>query len=279
MNINNLFFHIHYCNSKQSQDGQSMPIKLSRTLHHHELVLLSEAQGIFNIDKKEYKLQDGMLLYIAPNIAYTLEIDSDHPVRLMTVHFSYTRVNLGEEGWGLAEERQALPLQPARQPKDFYLLEDAFRKLCESWYGKLPGYEFTSRTLLQQLFITIYQGLKQDRQNLLNYSSSLKVEKIITYMHEHLSGKIMLAELSELVQLSPAYLSRTFKELTGYSVIEFFNKLKMDKAKEMLIEGNPKIKEVAGALGFQDEFYFSRLFKKSEGLSPSEFYSKNVHGV
>ncbi|GGA24409.1 AraC family transcriptional regulator [Paenibacillus physcomitrellae] len=279
MNINNLYFHIHYCNFRQSEKDQLKSVKISRTLAHHELVLISEAKGFFIVDKKEYELKDGMLLYIAPNVAHTLETGPDSPVRLMTVHFSFTRVNFSEEGWELQEESRVLPFQPVQQIKDFYQIEDAFKKLCESWYGKLPGYEFTSRTLLQQLFITLYQGIKKDQLNQQNYSASLKVEKIIAYMHEHLTGKITLAELSELVQLSPAYLSRTFKEMTGYSLIEFFNKLKMDKAKEMLIEGSPKIKEVAGALGYSDEFYFSRLFKKSEGLSPSEFYSKNVHGV
>ncbi|MNH45884.1 HTH-type transcriptional activator Btr [compost metagenome] len=71
-------------------------------------------------------------------------------------------------------------------------------------------------------------------------------------------------------------MSRAFKEITGYTVIEFFNKLKMDKAKALLLEGDMKIKDVAQTLGYSDEFYFSRLFKKTEGLSPSEFQSKNV---
>ncbi|MNN93050.1 HTH-type transcriptional activator Btr [compost metagenome] len=78
------------------------------------------------------------------------------------------------------------------------------------------------------------------------------------------------------MQLSYTYLSRAFKEITGYTVIEFFNKLKMDKAKALLLEGDMKIKDVAQTLGYSDEFYFSRLFKKMEGLSPSEFQSKNV---
>jgi AraC family transcriptional regulator, transcriptional activator for feuABC-ybbA operon len=53
----------------------------------------------------------------------------------------------------------------------------------------------------------------------------------------------------------------------------------LDKAKEFIIDGNKKVKEVAGAIGFIDEFYFSRLFKKIEGVSPSKFYSKNVYEV
>jgi AraC family transcriptional regulator, transcriptional activator for feuABC-ybbA operon len=64
-------------------------------------------------------------------------------------------------------------------------------------------------------------------------------------------------------------------KLPGY---EFFNKIKVDKAKEIIIEGDKKIKEVAQILGFTDEFYFSRIFKKIEGISPTEFYHRNVHG-
>ncbi|WP_310941691.1 AraC family transcriptional regulator [Clostridium estertheticum] len=44
------------------------------------------------------------------------------------------------------------------------------------------------------------------------------------------------------------------------------------------MEGDKKVKEVAQILGFTDEFYFSRIFKKIEGISPSEFYHRNVHG-
>jgi YesN/AraC family two-component response regulator len=175
----------------------------------------------------------------------------------------------------LKRNGKTLPLQVAQGLKDYYQIEDVFKKLVESWDAKLPGYEFMSKTLLQQLLIAIAQNIKKENQN---FSTSLKVETIIQYMHEHMKDKITLTKLSDLVQLSPTYLSRAFKEITGYSIIEFFNKMKMDKAKEMILEGNKKIKEVAGALGFTDEFYFSRIFKKTEGLSPSEFYSKNVHG-
>jgi YesN/AraC family two-component response regulator len=53
--------------------------------------------------------------------------------------------------------------------------------------------------------------------------------------------------------------------------------MKIDKAKELIIEGNKKVKEVAYELGYANEFYFSRTFKRIEGISPSEFYTKNVY--
>jgi YesN/AraC family two-component response regulator len=216
-----------------------------------------------------------MLLYISPDVPHSLETDPKSPTDCLTVHFSYARVNINEGQWSISEELQALPYQAAQELKDYYQIEDVFKKLVATWDAKLPGYEFMSKSLLQQLLIAITQNIKKENNN---FSSSLKVERVIEYMHEHIQDKITLSQLSDLVQLSPTYLSRAFKETTGYSTIEFFNKIKVDKAKEIILGGNRKIKEVAGALGFADEFYFSRLFKKTEGLSPTEFYSKNVHG-
>lgn len=106
----------------------------------------------------------------------------------------------------------------------------------------------------------------------------MQIDRIIEYMRQNINRKITLEELSGIAGLSTFYLSRAFKDATGYPIIAYFNKMKTDKAKEMLIEGNKKVKEVAYELGYTNEFYFSRIFKRIEGLSPSEFYSKNVYG-
>jgi AraC-type DNA-binding domain-containing proteins len=276
MKLHTLYFHIHYCNSRQSTAGTVRPIKLSRTLKHHELIYIAQSKGTFSIDKKTHVLKDGMLLYIRPDAPHSIRTDPDAPGRFYSVHFSFARVNIEESQWNIKEEPQPFPLQAAQALADSYQVEDLFKRLAEAWNAKLPGYEFLAKSLLQQLFIAIAQNLKKAGPN---YSTSLKIEKIIRYMHEHIQDKIALEQLAGLAQWSPTYLSRTFRDATGYSVIEYFNKIKMDKAKDMMLAGDRKIKEVARALGYADEFYFSRLFKKTEGLSPSEYYSKIVHGV
>ncbi|MDQ0493878.1 AraC family transcriptional regulator [Paenibacillus brasilensis] len=276
MNINKLFFHIHYCNSSKFKETGRYPRKFTRTLSHHEFVLVTEGAGNIVIGGKTYPLKQGMLFYISPGVMHSLDPDTKDPPCFLTVHFSYAQVNFNDGQWDITDEPRMLPLHAAQELKDAYSVQDLFHKLVDCWDGKLPGYELMSRTLLQQLGIAIFQSVRKQQWS---GSNSRKMEKIIQYMHQHVSSKITLTELSEMVQLSPTYLSRTFKDTTGYAVIEFFNKIKIDKAKELLIEGDKKVKEVAQALGFTDEFYFSRLFKRMEGISPSEYYSKNVHGV
>jgi AraC-like DNA-binding protein len=275
MNFKNLFFYIHYCNYRNFNDSERYSKKITRTIPHHELIFITGGKGSITIDKKRHQVNGGMLFYIYPNVLYSLEIDAEGPGGFLSIHFSCARVSFNDNKWDISSQVEMLPLHLAQELKDYYPIYDGFKKLVDSWNAKLPGYEFITRTSFQQLFITIYQNIQKENRN---YGASLKVERIIQYMHQNINRQVTLTELSKLAQLSPAYLSRTFKEATGYSVIEYFNKIKIDKAKEVIIEGGKKVKEVAGTLGFSDEFYFSRTFKKIEGVSPSEFYSKNVHG-
>ena len=276
MLIKDLFFYIHYCNGKDLHRQGSYPRKINRILQHHELALVTGGKGTVRIDDKPYPMKPGLLIYLYPGLNHSFEPDSEEPLIVFTVHFSYTRVLFNDDRWKVEDAVKRLPCHTIQFLTDYYQIEDLFKKLVETWYGKLPGYEFTARTFLQQLLMAIHQNVRKREKN---YSASLKIEKLIEYMQQNINRKITLEELAEQVNLSPTYLSRIFKEGTDYSVIEFFNKLKIERAKEIMMDANPKIKEVARTLGFGDEFYFSRIFKQIEGISPSEYYSRNIHGL
>jgi AraC-like DNA-binding protein len=276
MGMNNLVFYIHYCGSRQPDEPWKYKTKISRILEHHELIFITGGSGSITIGDKRYQAEEGMIFYICSDIFQSIESDINNPLYFISVHFSYANVMLSDKRWNIKNGNNILPLNPMETVKDYYNTSYIFRKLISSWNEKLPGYELITTALLQQLIFELYSHKKKESRN---YSVSLKIENIIKYMHENINNKLTLNELAERVQLSPTYLSKVFKDNTGYSLIGFFNRIKIDKAKELIIEGNKKIKEVAHEVGFTDEFYFSRIFKKIEGISPAEFYSKNVHGV
>ncbi|MDO4261242.1 MAG: AraC family transcriptional regulator [Eubacteriales bacterium] len=102
---------------------------------------------------------------------------------------------------------------------------------------------------------------------------SPEVLQSISYIRESYNHKISLASVAEHVGLSSGYLCRIFKEETGVSINAYINNLRMTRAGELLMDKNSYIKEVAVSVGFEDQLYFSRLFKRYYGVTPSEYRS------
>lgn len=95
-------------------------------------------------------------------------------------------------------------------------------------------------------------------------------QKIINYLHENIDRRVTLEELGKITYSSPVYCGNVFKKNTGKSVIRYFNELKMEKAKGMILE-NVSLTKIALRLGFDDYNYFSRLFKKLCGCPPKQY--------
>lgn len=101
------------------------------------------------------------------------------------------------------------------------------------------------------------------------------VREIVKYMAGNLQGKLSLEAMSRDLHVSRTSLITVFKQKTGYSPMEYFNRLKIDKAKEYLREEPLSMTEIASALGYSSVHYFSKSFKKMTGMSPSE-YAKSI---
>ncbi len=99
------------------------------------------------------------------------------------------------------------------------------------------------------------------------------IDEAIRYMTERLDRTITLDELARHVGLSRQHLIEVFHEATGFPPIDYFQRIKMQRAGQMLDLTDLSVKQIAGELGFRDPLYFSRAFKKINGMSPSEYRS------
>ena len=77
-----------------------------------------------------------------------------------------------------------------------------------------------------------------------------------------------------VANLSPSHIATTFKKKTGFSLIEYFNQLKTQKACQYLLFTDLRVNEIANKLGIEDPYYFSRMFTKILGVSPVRYRSK-----
>jgi two-component system response regulator YesN len=101
------------------------------------------------------------------------------------------------------------------------------------------------------------------------------VAKAIGYMTENYRKDISLEDISREVNINPYYFSKRFKEGTGVNFIDYLTNIRIKKAKELLEDPKLSIKEICTKTGYSDPNYFSRIFKKIESVTPSEYREKS----
>lgn len=101
------------------------------------------------------------------------------------------------------------------------------------------------------------------------------VEKVIQYVKSKIPGEVTLAETANYVHLNPSYLSKLFKDKTDQNFVDFVIDMRMNEAKKLLERTSLRVNEIADRLGYSDITYFSNLFKRRTGVTPSE-YRKRV---
>ncbi len=121
--------------------------------------------------------------------------------------------------------------------------------------------------LLQDVALSIVNKVKSYN----NKSIRVILRKAIEYLNEHYSEQVTLNEVAEHTFVTTFYISRMFKKELGISFIDYLNEIRIQKAKELLKDVKFKSYEVASLVGIPDPHYFSKLFKKHSGISPSEY--------
>lgn len=100
---------------------------------------------------------------------------------------------------------------------------------------------------------------------------NLSVQKILAYIQEHDTEELSLTSLAEMYNISSSRLSTLIKKELGLSFSEYITARRMQKAKELLKDDSRSIEEIANAVGYHDYFYFTKVFKKTQGISPSKY--------
>lgn len=102
-------------------------------------------------------------------------------------------------------------------------------------------------------------------------------ERARQYVLDNVDKRIFLQSVADAVSISPGYLSALFKKTYGMNLVDFINKVKCERACELIKEGSYRIYEISYRLGFENAYYFTRVFKRNIGLTPTA-YQKQLRG-
>jgi YesN/AraC family two-component response regulator len=123
--------------------------------------------------------------------------------------------------------------------------------------------------LLSEMFELRCQDIKPARSE-----RSKKVDqayRLIQWMESHLTEPFTLADLAKQLHVSTDYVNDLFRTVTGHPPMQYANQLRVRQAKSLLADQTLSVQEISRLVGIADPHYFSRLFKKFEGVSPSRY--------
>ena len=240
--------------------------RMRRSQHDDNLLLYCvEGIGRLRCHGQSCKVGAGDLVLLPRGVAHSYAADKRTPWTIYWVHFLGRSAAAFLDYLGYRETRPVVHtgVSPA--------LVAGFNQLAavrESGYGSAAF--INAANLLRQLLtqLALESGQQQASQ-----TSALDLALVQGYMQDNLDRNLELEELAAVAHLSKYHFSSRYKALTGYSPIKHYLHMKMQRACHLLDNSDMSIKAVAAALGYGDPLYFSRLFKKTLGLSPRAYRS------
>ncbi|MBZ0302926.1 MAG: AraC family transcriptional regulator [Anaerolineae bacterium] len=231
------------------------------TIGEYIIIYCHAGQGWLRMNGREHLIRPGDVLFVMQGCAHAYGANPHAPWSIHWSHFGGADVPALLD---LAHITAAEPVIRVRDQVNVLALFNALAGTLQSGYSlhHLMRAAAILRHLLSELaLLNVYTPTTDAR--------GLDIEKTIQYMLEHLAESCSLDELAGQAHLSISHFSHQFRARTGYAPIDYFIRLKIQKACELLETTDMKIEEICYALGYADPYYFSRLFKKITSLPPS----------
>lgn len=231
--------------------------------HHRDnlLIYCTEGRAFLNVKGEPFTMAAGDLLLLPAGSSHRYTADPENPWTIHWVHYTGPLANEFHKYMGFNGSTPIRHL--GRQPR---LLVDFNGLLSVRQTGFRARGLIHAANRLRQLLAAVPISFDETSRE-----QKTELDTINNYMHEHLDERITLEQLADLAGLSPAHFATRYREQTGTSPIQHFLHLKVERACQMLDATSLSFTEISHRLGYDDAYYFSRLFKKVMGQSPMDY--------
>lgn len=150
---------------------------------------------------------------------------------------------------------------------------------CAVCEAQSPAYQLHAKAIALEILYILFAkcgeirtGTHLEGRESVSYE---RVDKILRYVDAHYGERIKLDDFAELLHINKYYICRIFRQHTGKTLSDYINLVRIQKATELLISTSQSITEIAFVTGFQDINFFSRMFKRIMGISPTELRKRH----
>ena len=239
-----------------------------KNLESYLVVLVLSGSGILMYGQKTYELKKGSCFFIDCMVPYYHQSSSADPWELVWVHFSgFT----SEEYYRYFSSNSL----PAFSPPSFPELREKLESLLDVNSVSDFQAEITSSRLIVDILSILLQDITGSKEK--KHPDRLKMAEVRKYLDEHYTEKFSLDDLSERFFISKYHLSREFHQYYSVTLGQYVISRRLTMAKKLLRFSDCTLEEIARSCGFYDASYLNRQFRKSEGISASEFRRKWIN--
>lgn len=233
-----------------------------RILNEFQLVYIAKGEGTFRTRTAETALREGSFIVLLPGkwhwyrpnpetgwVEYWVGFDGEYPGLLNARGF-------------FGDDTHVLDIGVHES------IIAAYNRILDGIQYENPGYQQVVSSIIPCIYA---DALSFSGQKELEPGRRELFERVLSIFQSHIYSSLDMESMADDLNLNYATFREDFKLYTGLSPYQYFLEMKVNKAKEMLLDGGRSVKEISYKLAFQNPYYFSRLFKKKTGVSPSQW--------
>lgn len=222
---------------------------------YYLIYLLTGGMTLY-FNNREHYIKEGELIIIRPNIKYYYYTENTN-VNYLWMHFTGFK----------AEEtlsKMMLDTNKILQCGHSGSIIDLWKRMCNEF--------IINDTFFEDMTTCIFQEILTVFSRRVNSSSGKKhLLKSVLYIHENYAKKISISQLAEIENLSESYYRTVFSNIFKASPIEYITDRRIEAAAYMLNDTDKTLEEISSLVGYNDPYYFGKLFKKKMGVSPGKY--------
>lgn len=254
----------YYPNAKFHYMQRNTPIK------EYVLLYCIQGEGQISVNGNHFALTANQVIILPPGVPHTYMSSIDNPWTIYWIHFKGNKARLMASDYVIPKTISVSTDSRINDRLD--LFEEMYHTL--EWGYSLENLRYATTCLSYFMGSLAYVNCFRAARTRNDSPNNDIITQSIHYMHENINRMLTMNEISAYVKYSPYRYSALFKEKVGYPPMNYFSRLKIQKACELIDTTSMKINQISQVLGYDDPFYFSRVFSKIMGMSPNTFKNR-----
>ncbi len=256
------------CGTYRLYTRKKLPTWRPRGRRDFQLLYVASGKAHFHFGSEERIVTAGHMVLYRPKEPQKYEYYGEDQTQVFWVHFTGGNVTNILRSYGITDDKKVFYCGSALDYKNTFRTMINELQMCKENYAEML------EMYLRQIFIMLQRYFigaeKTDKVHVVE-----EIDKATAYFNEHYSEDISIDEYAEQNHVSVSWFIRNFRECTGSTPMQYILSKRIYNAESLLRDPSYNVTEISRIVGYENPLYFSRIFKKAKGLSPSE-YRKNI---